>query len=304
MKKCFKSNLMYKNDDSLSIIITENEANSKYKNTLKGLFQPIFLIGDSVFGNIRLSLPKIGMFPFKNGTVKLVMKYLGSNEVLTETIITTRKVEIPTSPQKEFIIPFAFDSPNILFPSYFGHTFKLSYFVEISLKKKILFYDTIKTQEIVFLNPKDLTKDFVNPKVDLNINYTPILFDLRLDKRVYGTTDTIKGKLIFPDKLQYDDIVNIELKIFCKEVLIDAIKGKISEKEIFKYQLVDGCPRAGSKIPFYISLEQLQLWVIQFSKSNLITSKYFIKIYIKLKKDKIAHEVKEYELIMYHKRIS
>lgn len=232
------------------------------------------------------------------------MRYLFSGEVIFESTISTRNIEIPSNIQKDFSIPFTFDKPNVMFPSYYGHTFTLAYFVEVSLKKKLLFYDIIKTHEIVFLNPKDLTKGFVNSGVDLNLNYTPIFLVMKLDKSVYSSTDTIKGKIIFPEQIQYEDIEHIELKLFCKEEFRDIVKPKTSEKEVFKYQLVDGCPRAGSKIPFYISLSQLQLWIIQFSNSNLISSKYLLKVFIKLKKDRSAHEVKEHELLIYHKRIN
>ncbi|KAH0791209.1 hypothetical protein GPJ56_004829 [Histomonas meleagridis] len=197
---------------------------------------------------------------------------MAGSTVIDEQQIMVITPPIPTGNAKEFKVKFVLNKPNIRIPSYFGKFFKFTYYIEVILKKNIL-YEVTKTYEIVFLDPESMALASNYTKTE-KIDFRPITFDLILDHTQYSTQDNITGLIKFP-KNELSGIESIDISISLKETLRGS---KSNEEEILRYQVVDGCPMPGSNISFIIQLAPYQLWVTKFDNSNKLNAQYFLHV--------------------------
>ena len=241
--------------------ILRNEAYIPY---VGGVSPDVFLLGDSISGDLNISIPKSGKLKHKEILVKLVGRYTVNEAIQNEFQIHEIRISQNGVIDKVWESKFSFKDPKIQCPSYKGRKMSLTYHIICEIKQVAFFQTITSSQEVIFLDP---VRRMV-PVPPLNINVSKgFSFDMFTNKGVYANDEFVSGEILFSNAKQ-TKLEKIVLELVVIEKLREKKEVKTEESSILKYELIDGEPRPGSLIPFRFSLKPLQIWTFKLSQGN------------------------------------
>jgi hypothetical protein len=259
----------------LTLIINAIPSNERYRNYFKGLVQPIFLLGDSITGQVGVAAVK-GEGPSKrNIIVRLSGKFTAVDGDLHTFIVQELQLSTDSLTTTEFLAPFTFDKPVISFPSYHGVKCSLVYQLTIEVKTGWFRKKASKSETIVIFDPtKSLSK--IPPPVPIRVEWPPVYFQVAPERGHFFTTDHIKGVIQTPTTVT--PVQSASLRLVLTERWGEGSQFRSEDTILMNYELLDGPPRPSATIPFVMQLSQLELWVAKSTVASKITVSYRLDV--------------------------
>lgn len=263
---------------AISISVKGIPKNEQYRSLFRDLSHEIFLLDDSIQGNFQINVAKTGKIKHKGINVKLIGRYCMNDLVINEFAIHQMEICDPGIIDNNFSADFTFDKPRIQYNTYHGYKMSLSYFIVVDIKQANLLSQKItQFYEIYFFLPYKRTNPI--PPISMSVSLPNVSFDVLTSKGIYSTTDILLGEI--GCKNIYTPIDKISMHLVLTEKLKDKKELKSEETTIFEYELTDGIPIAGSRIPFRISLQPFHIWTIRAQQSNsILTTDFMFEIYV------------------------
>ncbi|KAK8866521.1 hypothetical protein M9Y10_009485 [Tritrichomonas musculus] len=263
---------------AITISVKKIQRNDKYKPLLNNIQNEIFLGGDSIQGGVQINPTKYGKLKHKGITVKLIGKYICTDVLTNEFIVHQMDICDSGIFEKITNLSFTFDKPRIQYPSYHGHKMSLTYYIVVEVKQFALLSPKIsQSYEVIFLLPYKRTNPI--PPISLSVSQPFICFDVVTQKGIYSTTDTISGQIDCKN-IQQTGIEKIVMNIVLTEKIKEKKESRTEESTLIQYELTDGCPRPGSKIPFRLNLRPYFIWTIKMNQGSTLSATHRIEIYI------------------------
>ena len=261
---------------------------------------PIYLKGDKI--NAKLVIEKLENdqpIKFKGLTVSLVAKVFKEKHIVEDFILTTKKFKedseivgngIIDKPNTEY--QFIFDGLNFNCPSYFGFKYKIMYYVEIIIIQQQRWNQNISLYEPIYLLDP-VPDQFPKQPVSKSIEHENISLNVYFDQGIIPLNGTIHGQMAFGDTTKS----NI-LQVTLDAIFSETYDGKTEETKIVEYEVMDGCPRSGTTVPFMIQLQQYKLSYLQDTSKSKLTTQFFIEIKVSCKNNILITSRQPFQLFL------
>ncbi|OHT12380.1 hypothetical protein TRFO_17873 [Tritrichomonas foetus] len=261
---------------TIQITVNNIPQNDRYLKYLKDSPQEIFLPGDSISGSCTITAQKSGKFKHKGITVRLIGRFISNDTIQSEFSVQEMKISQSASIDKTYKADFTFEKPRIQFPSFHGCKMALTYHVVVEVKQITIFPTLYQYYEIVFLQPIKRTQQV--PPISINVSQPPLHFNITTSKGIYSTDEMISGEIAFSNAQQIG-LQKVALYIILIEKMKEKKEIKTEETPILKYELIDGTPKPGSKIPFRIRLTPYCFWTFKNNQTSLLNVSFRIDVH-------------------------
>ena len=268
------------------IEVAELSDRSQYSNFCR-VKAPIFFLGEKI--NCKLIIETLEdnqPLKFRGITASILNRVFKDKQLLSETIIASHKFKEDSAlvgngiiDKPHTIYNFAFDGVQFSMPSYFGCRYQLLYYIQIIIHLRWK-PDIITEKHILLLEPE--ANYIPKSPVSQFIDHENVSFNVYFDKGSYSLSDIIHGQIAFAD-MTSSNLSHISMNV----VVSETFNGKTDETCLLEYEVMDGCPRSGTTVPFLIQLQPFRLSYIKEGKNTPITSQFFIEIEVKCKNNLI-----------------
>ena len=247
---------------------------------------PIYLKGDKIIAKLVIEkLENDQPIKFRGFTVSIIERIFKEKHKIEETILTSKTFKedseivgngVIEKPNTEY--QFIFDKINFSCPSYYGLKYKIMYYVEIAIQQRW-------NQEILVCEPVYLLDPvpdaFPKQPVSKSIDHENVSLNVYFDQGIIPLNGTIHGQIAFGDTSNSG-----LLQVTLDAIVAETYDGKTEETTVVEYEVMDGCPRSGTTVPFMIQLQPFRLSLLQ-DKSKIITQ-FFIEIKVRCKNNSFS----------------
>ncbi len=153
--------------------------------------------------------------------------------------------------------PFHFHNFEKQYETFYGKTFKVTYFVRVTIKRS---YGTSVTKDLEFAVIIQNTEIEQLPLQELKLEVgieECLHIEFMYNKNKYTLKDIIQGRVHF--MLVKIRIKYMELSIIKKEITGQGEKQNTDNESLVKYEIMDGCPTKGEVIPIRMQLGGIDL---------------------------------------------
>jgi hypothetical protein len=262
--------------DFVTILLEPKAENSAYRSRFNDVTDPIYLIGESVVGQCRFTSPNGDKTKHRGISIRLIGKYQTQGVTISDFSVQDQRIADSGSLSSGAVIPFTFDRPPVIYPSYNGQKYCLTYFLVVDVKLG-LFSKISKAESIVLLEPTRSRPQL--HETILPISQPPIYFRFRIDRQSYATDEMINGELRF-GRVPQTELQAVTVCLVLVETCREGSRSR-SEFDVLTYELVDGSPPPGITIPFFIQLAPLRLWTTKNNQASVITAEFRLDVFIK-----------------------
>ncbi|KAJ6245617.1 vacuolar protein sorting-associated protein [Anaeramoeba flamelloides] len=262
---------------------------------------PLFIYssGDNITGEVKIKIKNSKKLEYRNISIAFIGQIELTYDPGNPTIFITEKVLVA----KGGILTgtnnysFNFQRKRMRYESYKGTNVNLRYFVRVIIDRNI---STTYSQDKDFWVMNVMKPPLENPPINIKVGLKSDLnIDITLEQSQFHLTDVIKG------------IVNYYIvKIQFKSMGLSIIKREITKSNsgmnqniftenetIAKFEIMDGAPVQGDKIPIRFFLRSLNLTPTFPQINNIFSVRYFLNLVLVDKKEK--RYFRETELVLY-----
>ncbi|KAJ3426194.1 vacuolar protein sorting-associated protein [Anaeramoeba flamelloides] len=262
---------------------------------------PLFIYssGDNITGEVKIKIKNSKKLEYRNISIAFIGQIELTYDPGNPTIFITEKVLVA----KGGILTgsndysFNFQRKRMRYESYKGTNVNLRYFVRVIIDRNI---STTYSQDKDFWVMNVMKPPLENPPINIKVGLKSDLnIDITLEQLQFHLTDVIKG------------IVNYYIvKIQFKSMGLSIIKREITKSNsgmnqniftenetIAKFEIMDGAPVQGDKIPIRFFLRSLNLTPTFPQINNIFSVRYFLNLVLVDKKEK--RYFRETELVLY-----
>ncbi|KAJ3446512.1 vacuolar protein sorting-associated protein [Anaeramoeba flamelloides] len=262
---------------------------------------PLFIYssGDNITGEVKIKIKNSKKLEYRNISIAFIGQIELTYDPGNPTIFITEKVLVA----KGGVLTgtnnysFNFQRKRMRYESYKGTNVNLRYFVRVIIDRNI---STTYSQDKDFWVMNVMKPPLENPPINIKVGLKSDLnIDITLEQSQFHLTDVIKG------------IVNYYIvKIQFKSMGLSIIKREITKSNsgmnqniftenetIAKFEIMDGAPVQGDKIPIRFFLRSLNLTPTFPQINNIFSVRYFLNLVLVDKKEK--RYFRETELVLY-----
>jgi hypothetical protein len=265
----------------VAILISPIPANERYRPCFKDLTYPIFLVGDSITGQLKFVVPKGESVGNRNIFIRLAGKFSTPESILHAFVVEELKLSLSGITSSEFSSTFAFDKPVIPFPSYHGIKCSLMYQIAVEVKSGFLRKSILKSETIVIFDP---SPNRPAPKLcHLPVIVPPTSFGINFPSAHFSVDEQIKAQLEIRKSLT--GVQSIAIRLILTERWGEGSQSRFEDTILLNYELIDGCPPPPVGIPFVIQLAPLQLWTAKCPPTSKITVSHRFDVIVRMRDD-------------------
>jgi len=208
----------------------------------------------------------------------------------------SRELEPPGTLSENSTYDFSFNNVEMQYESYCGICVRLRYFVLVTINRS---YGKIKEEEeFVVFNPSEEPE--TNSKLRMEVGIEECLhIEFEYQSSKYTLKDVVTGNVFF--NLVRIKIKQMEIAIVRKETVGAGQNSETHKETLGKYEVMDGAPVKGEKIPIRYYLSGVDLTPTYTNVNNRFSTKYFLSLILIDNEDR--RYFKEQEIILWRDKL-
>ena len=265
------------------IEITEMKDRAQYITFCRNR-APIFFPGDPIKTRLVIDyLEDNQPLKYKSISASIIGRIYKDKLPVCEFTVATFKIK----DQNSLFGGGAFETPNSGFdftfnglqfqsPSYYGCKFQLAYYIQYTIVLRSWKQDIVTERHIILLEPESNVVS--RAPVSQFIENEGVSFNVYFNKEIYAINDTINGQIAFADTTK-STLARITMNV----IISETYNGKTEETLLIDYEVMDGCPRSGTTVPFNIQLHPYRLSYLREGRNSLISTQFIIEVNVRCK---------------------
>lgn len=263
------------------------------KSNLSSLFNQgaiVFDINSPISGMLTIKPLKKGNINFSDLSIKLVLKKSGS-----ENLISDYNLSKNSCIKEEKSFSFCFKEKELL-QSFHGKKYCFRYHLDVRFKRTM--QKTLHLKQQLIIQDLNYLKDSIESfPITFNSHIENASCILNIPQNHFVLNDFIKGTIKFSTDVQ--EISEISLILKNHEVFIESSNSETMESILKKFQIISGCPRPNSEIPFLIPIANICIW----PSTKQVQSDFYLELEIVSNGKIIFHETKDIYFVFSQKEI-